>query len=189
VKRDLAAAHGRVFGIVHGVEFLDLVFGVIVDHDTQRVKHRHDARSALVEIVTDAELQQRHVDSAVALGNADTLAKVLDRLGRVTAPAQTRKRRHARVVPAAYMAFLDELQELSLAHHRIGHVEPRELDLPRMVDRELVEKPVVERSMVFIFERAERVGNAFRWSLRARAPSRTSDRCTTCRPADGAASL
>ena len=75
--------------------------------------------------------RQRHVDHAVGLRDADALAEVADRLGRVAAAAQAGDRRHARIVPARDVLALDELQELPLAHHGVVEVEPRELDLLR----------------------------------------------------------
>ena len=50
---------------------------------------------------------------------------------------------------------LHQLQQLALAHHRVGQVEPRELDLLRVVDAQLVEEPVVERPVVLELQRAD----------------------------------
>ena len=94
----------------------------------------------LVEILADAHLEEGHVDDAVVLGDADACRqKVANGLGRVAAPAEARDRRHARVVPAADEALLDELEELALAEDGVAQVEPGELDLLGVVDPELVE--------------------------------------------------
>ena len=46
---------------------------------------------------------------------------------------QTAQCGHAGIVPAGDESFLDELQQLALAHHGVGEVEAVELDLPRAV--------------------------------------------------------
>ncbi len=72
-----------------------------------------------------------------------------------------------------------------LRHHGIGHVEPRELVLPRpRRHRQIVQAPVVERPMILEFERAQRVRDMFdriRLAMgeivgRVDAPSRTGTR-------------
>ena len=52
----------------------------------------------------------------------------------------------------------DELQQLALAHHRVGEVQAGELDLlrPRR-HRQVGEQPVVERPVILELERAQRV--------------------------------
>ena len=52
--------------------------------------------------------------------------------GVIAAAPHPDDRRHARIVPARDVPFLDEREQLALAHHRVGEVEPGELDLPRL---------------------------------------------------------
>ncbi len=52
------------------------------------------------------------------------------------------------------------MQQLALAQQRVSEVEAVELDLLRMVDAERVAEPVVERPMVFEFQRADGVRDA-----------------------------
>ena len=108
--------------------------GIVRDDDLQRPQHRHHARRPLVEVVANRVFEPRHVDRAVELRHADPFAERAHRLGRVAAAAQAADRRHPRVVPAGDVLLLHELQQLALAHHRVGQVEPRELDLLRMVN-------------------------------------------------------
>ena len=49
---------------------------------------------------------------------------------------------------------------LRLRHDGVREVQARELDLLRVMDAELVEVPVVERPVVLVLERAERVRDA-----------------------------
>ena len=108
--------------------------------------------------------------------------KVADRLRRVAAPAQPHQGRHARVVPAADIALLDQLQELALAHHRVGQVEAGKFVLLRAVDAEqVVQEPVVEGAVVLELQGADGVGDPLDGVATGRGRSRTSDRCTTRR--------
>ena len=65
-------------------------------------------------------LEHGDIDGAVAFGHADALAKIANRFRRITAPANAGQRRHARIVPAGHMFLLDQLQQLTLAQHRVG---------------------------------------------------------------------
>ena len=68
--------------------------------------------------------------------------------------------RHARIIPAADRTFLHQLQQPSLAHNRIGEIETGKLDLLRMAgNRQLLEKPVIQRPVVFKLKGADRMGN------------------------------
>ena len=106
-------------------------------------------------------LQQSEFDRAVGLGHADSAAEAAQRLGRIAAAADSRQRGHARIVPSAHVALLHQLQQLALAEQRISDVQAVEFDLLRMVNAERIHVPVVERPVVFEFQRADRVGDAF----------------------------
>ena len=87
-------------------------------------------------------------------------AEVADRLGRVAAPPDSGEGRHAGIVPAAHVALLHQREQLALAHHRVGEVEPVELDLLRMIDAQLLDVPVVQRPVILELQRADGVGDA-----------------------------
>jgi len=80
-----------------------------------------------------------------------------------TAPARANECRHARIVPAVDAPLLDELDQLALREYDVGKIEAREFDLLRQRPlqqaalRELFQQPVVERPLVFEFERADRM--------------------------------
>ena len=153
----LRDAHRRVLGIVDGLELLHLPLGIVLDHEPDRPEDRHDPRGAAVQILPHAVLEERQVDHAVGLGDADALGEVADRLRRVAAAAEPGEGRHPRVVPAPDVPLLDQPEQAALAHHRVGEVEARELDLLRVVDLERLAHPVVERPVVLVLEGAERV--------------------------------
>ena len=59
------------------------------------------------------------------------------------------------------MLLVDELLELALAHDGVGEIEPRELVLPRhRRDGQIAQIPLVQRTMIFELERAERMADA-----------------------------
>ncbi len=156
-ERNFSRSHRRIFRVVDGVELLDLVLGIILDDDPQRVQHGHYPGGALVEILANRILEHHQIGEAVVLRDADRLAEIADRFRCVPPTAKAADGRHARIIPAADTIFLDQFQQLSLAHHGVGEVEPGEFDLLRVVDVEGIEAPVVQRTVNLEFERADRV--------------------------------
>ena len=120
-----------VFGVVDGVHLFDLTLGIVVDDDLQRTQHGHHARRALVQVFADEVFEHGQFDDAVGLRDADGGAEIADRFRRVAAAADAGERGHARIVPAAHVAFLHQLQQLALAQQRVGQVEAVEFDLLR----------------------------------------------------------
>ena len=58
-------------------------------------------------------------------------------------------------------ALLHQLQQLALAHDRVGQVQARELDLSGLVGhRQVLDEPVVQRPVHLELQGAERVGDA-----------------------------
>ena len=55
----------------------------------------------------------------------------------------------------------DELQELAFAHDCIGKVQSSEFHLAGVEDSQGAAEPIVQRSMVFEFQGADRVCDAF----------------------------
>ena len=106
-------------------------------------------------------LEHRHVDHAVGLGDADAADEIAQRLGRHAAAAQPRQRRHPRIVPTGDVAAAHQLGEHALGQDRIGQIEPREFVLARARRHlDVVEEPVVERTVVLEFQRADRMRDA-----------------------------
>ena len=95
------------------------------------------------------------------LGHADRVREVAHALRREAAPAHAGERGHARVVPAAHVALVDQPHQLALAHHGVREVQARELVLVRLGrHRQVLEEPVVERAVHLELERADRVRDA-----------------------------
>ena len=158
----LTGSHLGPLRVIVGLDLLDPVLGIVLDHHTKRIQHCHDARGVLVQILADAVFQHAHLDEGVLFGDADALAEGTYGLRGVAAPAYAGDRRHARVVPALHVFLLDQLLELALAHHGIFELQARELDLPGMTWRiQYIEKPVVEQPVILELQGAERVGDLF----------------------------
>ncbi len=148
--------------------FFDLIHRVIREHQLQRAQHRHRPRRAAIEIFPHAVLEQADVDDVLFLRHADARAEVANRFRGEAAAAQPGHGRHPRIVPAVDVLLLDQLQQLALAHHRVVQVETRELVLTRTAFARVTARqggvfdhPVVERPMVDVLQRAQRMRDAF----------------------------
>ena len=76
-----------VLGIVDGVQFLDLAFGIIRDDDLDGPQHGQPAQGALVQVLADGVFQHGNVRDAVVFGDADVVGKVAQSFRRYAAPA------------------------------------------------------------------------------------------------------
>ncbi len=159
---DFAAAGLRLDGVVLHGEGLGLSVGIIGHGETDRMKDRHQTLRILVQIVAQAAFEQGPVHGGVHFGNADTLAEIADGTGGVAPSAETAESRHAGIVPAGHGPFGDHLAELALGHDRVVDAEAGKLDLPGPDARygDIGDHPVIQRTVIFVFQRAERVSDA-----------------------------
>jgi len=155
----LAGAVFGALGVVDGGEHLGLPFGIVVYDDLDGVEDGHAALGIAVEVLAEGELEEAVVDDVVALGDADAVAEGADALGGVAAAAEAADGGHAGVVPAADVAFLDQLQQLALGHDGVVDIEAGELVLVGGPDAELLDEPVVERAVDVELQRADAVGD------------------------------
>ena len=86
--------------------------------------------------------------------------KLLQRRHRAPAPPDAAHRRHAWIVPAAHAARVDDLGELALREDRADEAQPREIPVVDVAQAERAQHPLVLRVAVFVFGRAESVGDA-----------------------------
>ena len=162
-----ALAEFLVQRVVRGVTLFDLAFRIVVDDQLERIEHGDAALVGFVHHFAHRVFKQHVIDQRVVFGNTDAFGEQAETFGRVAAPAGADQRRHARVVPAVDVLFVDQLDQLALGQHDVGQVEAREFDLLRQralqqaTFGEAFEQPVVERALVFEFERADRMGDAF----------------------------
>ena len=160
-ERDQALAGALILRVVYGLQPFGLAFGKVRDHDRQGIEYTHNAHGSAVQLLANEVLQQFYLQGAVGAGDANVLTKIAQRLGRHASPPLTGERRHARVVPAVYVAFFDKTHETPLARHHVRKLQSGELDLARMVDPQRVQVPVVQGAVVHVFQRAKGVGDAF----------------------------
>ena len=59
------------------------------------------------------------------------------------------------------MSLLNQLKQFALAQDRVGKVQAGELDLLWVMNAKLIEKPVVEWTVIFELQRADRMSNPF----------------------------
>ena len=160
-KRDLPRTGRRILGVVDRVELLDLALGVVREHDLERSEHRHPPRRRAVQQVAHAMLEHLVLDDALAAAHPDQVGELAQGRGGKAPAADAGDRGHAGIVPPAHPAFVDEAQQKALGKHGVGQVEPRELVLPRPRGHgQVLEVPVVERTVVFVLQGADRVGDA-----------------------------
>ena len=153
-ERHLARARIRVFGIIHRVHLFDLVLRVIIDNHFQRPQHRHHPSSVLVQIFAHEVLEHRQLDHAIGFRSPDRPAKIANGIRGISATADADQRRHTRVVPATYVPLLHQLQQLALAQECVGEVQPVELNLLRRKNSQLLDEPVVQRTVILKLQRA-----------------------------------
>ena len=106
-------------------------------------------------------LEHREFQRAIRLRNPDRRTEITDRLWRVAASANAGERGHARIVPTGDTFFLHQREQLSLAEQRVGKTEAIEFHLLRRENAELFDEPVVQWTVIFKFQRADRVRHVF----------------------------
>ena len=111
---DLSRTGRRIVGVIDRLQFFNLPFRIILDHDLERTKHRHPPQRGLVERFADGKIEHPDVNNAIGLCDADALDEIANGLGRNAAPAQARQGRHARVVPSADVSAAHQLGQHAL---------------------------------------------------------------------------
>ena len=147
--------------MIHGLHDLNLILRIVRQHDLERTQNPHAARSRIAQGLAHTIFERAHLDQFVFLGHTSADNELAQRRRRVTAATHARDRRHPGIIPARHYAFLNQCIQFALTGYRVGDVQAGKFDLARpMLRLQLVEKPVVERSMILEFERAQRVRNA-----------------------------
>lgn len=97
-----------------------------------------------------------------ALATPAFFYKSKNRGGSIASSAKPANGRHSWIVPAVYGACLHKMAQITLAHNGIRNVKTGEFVLMRLILKVyIVYYPVVERSVIFKFKRAQRMSNAF----------------------------
>ncbi len=157
---NFTGARFGIFRIVHGVHFLHLVLGIVVDDELHRIQHGHGADGGLVEVLARTKLKQRDINNIVALGHANGFGKVADGSRRIAAAAQTANGGHTRVVPTVHIVLLHQLQQLTLAHDGVVKVQTGKLNLLRVMNSQCLAEPVVQWAVHLKLQCADGVRDA-----------------------------
>ncbi len=145
---------------IEHIKFLFLILRVVINHHPQGFQNCHASGRGQIELVAHDVFQQFNLNETVRFGNSDSIDEFAYSGSRVATAPHGGKRRHTRVGPTVYVTFLDQLAQFALAHHCMGQVEAGKLNLLWMEDFKFVEKPVIERTVVLILQRAHRMGDA-----------------------------
>ncbi len=94
-------------------------------------------------------------------GDTHVSTQAADGCRRVTPAPQSADCGQTRIIPSCDVAFVDQPQQSSLAHHRMGQIQAVEFDLLRVMNAQVVAEPVVQWSTVFEFQGADAVGDSF----------------------------
>ena len=163
-ERHLTRTHGFIFLIIFCRNGFRFAIGVIRNDDFDGVNDSHDARSLEFQIFADAVFKEGNIDHAVSFGHTDAFAEITDGFRCKSATADTSNGRHTGIVPAADNAFFDEDAEFALTHNQIRHIEAGKFNLPGQLAFRIfpvLNAPFIERTMVFKFESADRMGDPF----------------------------
>src|SRR5690606_14102409 len=131
------------------------------DDDPQRPQHAQHAWRGTVQLVAYRELELADVGAVLRLPDSGEVGEGADRRGGESASPEPGDRRHARVVPTAYVSTTNQLEQPPLAEHGVVEVPPGELVLPGpTLDGDVLDHPVVERPVVLELHRADGVSHA-----------------------------
>jgi len=152
----------RTVGVVlHGDGF-GLTLGIVGDGQFHGLQNRHDTLCGFVQVFTQAEVQEGQGNGVGALGNTHTLAEIPDGSGGKATAAQTAQGGHTGIIPAIHIALLHQCSQVTLGQHGVVDAQTGELDLAGNVGHgDVFHNPVVQGSVVFKFQGAQGMGDAF----------------------------
>ncbi len=108
-------------------------------------------------------LKERILNSAVVLGNTDAFTEVLYGCGSISTATQTTQGGHTGIIPTGYIVFFNQTAQLSLGHNGVVDAETGKFYLTGSGGNgDIFDHPVVQGTMVFVFQRTQGMGNAFK---------------------------
>ncbi len=156
-----------VFGIIDGFHHFHLPFGIVGDDEFDGIQHGRHTCGAGIQIFAHGTFQQSKIVEGIVGGITDFVNKLADGFRRIAATAEGADGRHTRIIPTVYNTFFYQYEQVALAHERIVEVQFVEFVLTgAMVVQVLVVlhpvyQQIVQRTVRYEFERAERVRHAF----------------------------
>src|SRR5690606_9839946 len=108
-KRDFAFGNGFGHRIVFTFHHLHLVLLVVGDNNFDGVKYDHPSERDFVQVFPYAVFKQTDIDQVLTSRHANLIAELTDAFRSITTTAHAAYRGHSGVVPAAYVALVDQL--------------------------------------------------------------------------------
>ena len=155
------ASGSGIFGVVNGIQFLNLSFGIVGNDQFHRIEHGRYTRGAGIQVFAYSAFEQGEIIEGVVSGVADFVDELTDGFGRVAATAESAEGRHTGIVPIVDQAFFDEDKQVTLTHQGIIEVQFVELCLAGAVVVQIltffqpVDEQIVKRAVRYELERTE----------------------------------
>ncbi|MCY1538748.1 hypothetical protein D9M68_743040 [compost metagenome] len=118
-----------ILRVILRTQCLGLSFRVIGDDQFDRIQYGHATQGHFIQVLAHTEFQQAYVDQVFTLSHTDGFCKLADAFRGIPSAAHTADGRHTRIVPAIHLLLVDQLQQFTLAHHRIIQVQAGKLIL------------------------------------------------------------
>ena len=139
------------------LKFFALSLGVVINNDLERAKNSHCTGSLGIEVVSYASFKQAVINHAVRLGNTYPVNEIPYGGGTVATPSHAAKSNHSRIIPSGNNSLVNHFEKLSLARYTIVDIKTGKLNLSRRLFKtDLLNNPVVKRSVIFKLKRTKR---------------------------------
>ena len=149
-------------GVILCTQHFHMPFRQIFNYHFQRTQHSHRARRVFIQIITQSVFQHGDIDHTVAARYSNHVAEIAHGTRGKTAATHTRNGRHTRIVPAGHHFFIHQKLQLTLGSHGVIEIQPTKLVLTRTRRyRKILNEPIIQRFMIFKFQRAYGMRNAF----------------------------
>ena len=147
-----------ISGIVRYLEILNLILGIVGNYNLYGMQNRYFSVSRCIKLFSDAVLEKLIINYTVSLCDTCASYEIEDGRGGVSASAETAERRHTRIVPTVNEPGFNKFSEVTLRHNSVSYVKTCELALLGLCFKsDVINHPLIKRSVVLEFYRAKRV--------------------------------
>src|SRR5687767_9768237 len=120
------------------------LFRKVCDDKFHRVENSHYTWCSFIEFFAKAKFQQAEINEIISFCNTDLITKKPDAGCGKSSSSESGNCWHPWIIPATYMSFIYQLQQLAFTHNRIGHIEPGKFILVRRKNIQVFNEPVIE---------------------------------------------
>ena len=158
---DEVTAFFRFFRIIDSFQLFHLSFGVVGNYQLHRVHNGRYTNCAGIKVFAQGAFQQGKFIERIISGISDFIDKLVDRLRRISATAETTDSRHTGIIPSVHQFLFYQSQQITFAHQRIAQVQFVELGLTGTVVIQVfsffqpVDEEVVERTVYYKLKRTQ----------------------------------